>query len=166
MGGQGAGHARLPLVGASASMPRMPLFDPPVVPALLWPIEATWPKRRARTLLKQFQERWPELSYDVDLAVDVVNAQAFLDQGVRRIHLYGGLVRHRHVGRAGLVVTLAHETGHHLGGPPYHDSYRWLSSEAQANRWAQTVGLVSLFGSVAAQRIWRTGTAQLAGIAS
>ena len=142
----------------------MPLFDPPVAPALLWPIEARWPLRRAQMLLKQFQERWPELSYDIDLAVDVVNAQAFLDQGLRRIHLYGGLVRHRNVGRAGLAVTLAHETGHHLGGPPYHDTYRWLSSEAQADQWAQTIGLVSLFGKFAAQRIWKTGTAQLSSI--
>ena len=87
----------------------MPLFDEPVDRHLLWPLTSAWPRRRARTILKQFQTRWPELTYDMDLAVELANAQAFLDQGVRRIRLYGGLVRHRRIGAAGLAVALAHE---------------------------------------------------------
>jgi hypothetical protein len=142
----------------------MPLFDEPVDRHLLWPLKSAWPRRRARNILKQFQTRWPELIYDMDLAVELANAQAFLDQGVRRIRLYGGLVRHRRIGAAGLAVTLAHETGHHLGGPPSLAFYKWLSSEERADEWARTVGLVAVFGGDASDRIWSRGRRELARV--
>jgi hypothetical protein len=142
----------------------MPLFDEPVDRHLLWPLTSAWPRRRARTILKQFQTRWPELTYDMDLAVELANAQAFLDQGVRRIRLYGGLVRHRRIGAAGLAVALAHETGHHLGGPPPLAFYKWLSSEERADEWARTVGLVAVFGGDVSDRIWSRGRTELARV--
>lgn len=97
----------------------------------------------------------------MDLSVDLANAQAFLDGGVKRVRLFGGLVRHRRIGSAGLAVALAHETGHHLGGPPFHFAYRWLSSEEQADKWALAVGLRELFGERGAERTWRIGKSQL-----
>ncbi len=140
----------------------MPLFDKPVDHHLLWPLKSGWPRRRARKILKRFQTRWPELTYDMDLAVELANAQAFLDQDVRRIQLYGGLVRHRRIGTAGLAVALAHETGHHLGGPPSLAFYKWLSSEDRADEWARTVGLVEVFGRDASDRVWNRGRTELA----
>ena len=57
----------------------MPIFDAPVDRRLLWPLQAPWPRRRARVLIRRFQVRWPELVYDMDLEVELANAQAFLE---------------------------------------------------------------------------------------
>lgn len=139
----------------------MPLFDAPVPRRLLWPIDAPWPKRRARNLLKKFQSCFPQIAYDMKLDVELANAQAFLDGGVKRVRLYGGLVRHRKIGSAGLAIALAHETGHHLGGAPYLQYYRWLSSEERATAWAMDIGLTSVFGTRPAVRFREDGLQQL-----
>lgn len=97
----------------------------------------------------------------MDLGVNLANAQAFLDAGKKRVRLYGGLVRHRKIGSAGLALALSHETGHYLGGAPYLEYYHWLSSEERATEWAVTVGLPSVFGSRRAPRIGREGFSQL-----
>ena len=102
----------------------------------------------------------------MDLEVELANAQAFLDGGLRRVRLYGGLVRHKRITLAGLAVVLAHETGHHLGGTPHLQYYRWLSSEERANEWAKTVGLQVVFGRVTAGIIWTRGTKELKKIGS
>jgi hypothetical protein len=144
----------------------MPVFDKPVDRRLLWPVNAPWPRRRARAVIQRFAIAWPELVYDMNLEVELANAQAFLDErNVRRVRLYGGLVRHRRIGTAGLIVALAHETGHHLGGAPTLTSLWWLSSEARADEWACTVGLPALLGE-AAEGVLKRGKAQLAALAS
>lgn len=112
-------------------------------------------------MIKRFQACFPELTYDMDLCVNLANAQAFLDAGKKRVRLYGGLVRHRKIGAAGLALTLSHETGHHLGGAPHLEYYHWLSSEERATEWAVTVGLPSVFGSRRATQIGREGFSQL-----
>jgi hypothetical protein len=141
----------------------MPLFDDPVPRRLLWPIEAPAPRRRAQRLLRRFRAGFPDLVYDMDLAVELANAQAFLLGGQRHVRLYGGLARHRRVGHAALALALAHETGHHLAGPPFHPYYRWLSSEERATEWALSVGLPHVFGE-ATRRIGERGLAELAAI--
>ncbi|OFX00753.1 MAG: hypothetical protein A3D94_17515 [Alphaproteobacteria bacterium RIFCSPHIGHO2_12_FULL_66_14] len=100
----------------------------------------------------------------MDLGVELANAQAFLHLGARHVRLYGGLVRHRKIGSAGLAVALAHETGHHLGGSPRLPFYKWLSSETRADAWAMTVGLNQIFGHDPADRIWKRGRAELDAI--
>ncbi len=100
----------------------------------------------------------------MDLAVELANAQAFLDDGGKRVRLYGGLVRHRKVGSAGLAVALAHETGHHLGGAPYLQYCRWLSSEARATEWGMTVGLQKVFGRRLSAPLAKRGVDQLRSI--
>ena len=100
----------------------------------------------------------------MDLNVPLANAQAFLEGKKRRVRLFGGLVRHRRIGAAGLAVVLAHETGHHLGGAPYAPYYRWLSTEERATDWAVTVGLQQIFGPRAALKIGRHGCHQLEAI--
>jgi hypothetical protein len=141
----------------------VPLFDDPIPRRLLWPIEAPEPKRRAQRLLRRFRARFPQLVYDMDLAVELANAQALMLRGKRHVRLYGGLARHRRLGSAALALALAHETGHHLGGPPLHPYYRWLSSEARATEWALSVGLPDVFGEDAAE-IGEQGLAELASI--
>jgi hypothetical protein len=142
----------------------VPLFDTSVPRRLLWPINAPWPRRRARTLLRKFRSCFPAIDYDMDLAVELANAQAFLDGHKKRVRLYGGLVRHRKIGSAALAVVLAHETGHHLGGPPYLQFYRWLSSEERATEWALTVGLQIVFGHRPAADIAKRGVDQMRSI--
>ena len=97
----------------------------------------------------------------MDLGVELANAQAFLEGGKKRVRLYGGLVRHRRIGAAGLAFALAHETGHHLGGPPYLQYYRWLSSEERATEWARSVGLHKVFGKASAMRVTERGLQEL-----
>jgi hypothetical protein len=159
------GLNRLRMTSRSANISEMPIFDEPARAMSLWPRSARWPIRRARAVLRRFQAQWPGLSYDLDLSVSLVNAQAFLDGDVRRVRLFGGLVRHRKVRSAGLVVALAHETGHHLGGPPFHEYYKWLSTEDRANEWAQTVGLPAVLGSNS-DRVWVRGVENMKSISS
>ncbi len=142
----------------------MPLFDAFVSPRLLWPENAPWPRRRARNLLKRFAVSFPDIRYDLSPGIRSANAQALLLNGDRVVVLYGGLSRHRRVGSAGLSVALAHETGHHLGGPPFLKYYRWLSSEERATEWARTVGLPCIFGH-ASDGIWRRGFRELSALA-
>jgi Zn-dependent protease with chaperone function len=124
-------------------------------------MHSAWPKRRARILVRRFRECFPELIYEIDLEIRIVNAQATLDGDRRVVRVYGGLVRHRKLNSAGLAVALAHETGHHLGGPPLHRVFRWLSSEERATEWAMTRGLRTVFGRDRADAIAKKGTMNL-----
>ena len=100
----------------------------------------------------------------MDSAIELANAQAFRDDGMMRVRVFGGLVRHRKIRMEGLAVALAHETGHHLGGPPYLQFYRWLSSEERATDWGLTVGLRKVFGEARSESIAKHGTEQLRAI--
>lgn len=100
----------------------------------------------------------------MNLDVHLANAQAFVDGDKKRVRLYGGLVRHRYIGSAGLAVALAHETGHHLGGAPSMKYLHWLSSEDRATEWAITVGLPEIYGSTAARLLSIRGLAELNSI--
>lgn len=90
-----------------------------------------------------------------------MNAQAFISPVGRCVRLYGGLARHRSVGIEGLAFALAHETGHHVGGPPYHPCYLSISSEERANEWASRFGLPTVFGSEVGRRYALRGFQQL-----
>lgn len=127
-------------------------------------MNAPEPKRRALALLKKFQSHFANIQYDMDLGVLLANAQAFRAGKIRHVRLYGGLVRHRQIGSAGLALALAHETGHHLGGAPYLRYLPWLSSEERASEWALTDGLPHVFGVRQAELIARRGAAQLKAI--
>jgi hypothetical protein len=141
----------------------MPLSDRAVPSKLLWPTKAPWPRRRARWVMHRFEACFAAITYDMDLEVGLANAQAFVAQRSRRVRLYGGLVRHRRIGLAGLALVLAHETGHHLAGPPYLAYYPWLSSEERATEWAVTVGLEKVFG-MRARHFAYQGSRQLRAI--
>jgi len=139
----------------------LPIFDDVVPPEHVWPVDARWPIFRAEALLKRFRTKFPDLHYDLFWDTRLMNAQAFIGPRGRCVRLYGGLARHRWVGIEGLAVALAHETGHHLGGPPYHPCYLSISSEERANEWAAESGLPIVFGARVAIRYARQGARQL-----
>lgn len=140
------------------------IFDDLVPKADVWPAESHWPRRRSDALIKRFQEAFPSIHYDLFWETRLLNAQAFIGGRGRCVRLYGGLGRHRNVGIEGLAFALAHETGHHLGGPPRHPFYASLSSERRASEWALTAGLPKVFGSTVGSRYGYHGLAQLAGL--
>jgi len=114
-------------------------------------------RRRVDDLLERFRASFPEIQYDVLWDSRTCNAQAFVSDGRRCVRLYGGLARHRRMTVAGLAWVLAHETGHHLGGAPFHLRFPWISSEDRANSWAATIGLPRVFGGRLAQRYCKLG---------
>ena len=90
-------------------------------------------------LVSVFARCFPSIRYRVLGSVNVVNAQASVAQDGWLVDLLGGLVFHRAIGRDGLIWTLLHETGHHLGKGsrlPWAD----LACECTADRWALTRG--------------------------
>ena len=140
---------------------RLPIFDDVVPPEHVWPVDARWPIHRARALLERFRAKFPNLHYDLLWDTRLMNAQAFLGPKGRHVRLYGGLGRHRQIGIEGLALALAHETGHHLGGPPYHPAYSSISSEERANEWAAEIGLPEVFGDRIGPRYAYRGLLQL-----
>jgi hypothetical protein len=142
----------------------MPIFDELAKPDDLWPEHAYWPRHRADLLLSHFRNGFPNIHYDVLWQTRVVNAQAFHGLKGPSVRLYGGLGRHRRAGKEALALALAHETGHHLGGPPSHPLYKSISSEAQADAWAIKVGLPRLFGPQRTKRVVELGRRQLHSI--
>jgi hypothetical protein len=138
------------------------IFDDLVPNEDVWPAESYWPRRRADALIKRYQDAFPVIHYDLFWETRLLNAQAFICRRGRCVRLYGGLGRHRRIGIEGLAFALAHETGHHLGGPPRHPSYASLSSERRASEWALTAGLPKVFGRTVGQRYGHPGLTQLA----
>jgi hypothetical protein len=119
--------------------------------------------RRRRLMLKLidvFSSAFPEILYELIWSSPSINAQAwrFGNQGYVRI--YGGLARQLNLTTNGLALVLAHETGHHLGGPPYDPALPWLSWQGQADYWAAAVGMPNVFGARASQ-MTRRGAAEL-----
>jgi hypothetical protein len=94
----------------------------------------------------------------------LMNAQAYIGPMGRSVRLYGGLARHRRVGVEGIAFAIAHETGHHLGGPPHHEFYTSISSEERADEWAEETGLPVVFGDAVARRFASHGVVQLATV--
>jgi hypothetical protein len=114
-------------------------------------------RRRVEGVLKRFRTFFPHIEYDVLWDSRTCNAQAFVSDGARCVRLYGGLARHRKLSVAGVAWVVAHETGHHLAGSPFHSHFPWISSEEQADSWAAAVGLPRVYGSRLARRYCKLG---------
>jgi hypothetical protein len=120
-----------------------------------WPIESeqaaakTDQRRRrlAEVIIARFAQVFPQITYTLIWDSLLINAQAWRLGEQRSVYLYGGLVRHTVISRAGLALALAHETGHHLGGEPYDPVMTWMTSEEQSDHWAAVSCMPRLFGS-------------------
>jgi hypothetical protein len=133
------------------------LWDLVKMSFLWWPAEETQcglrfrqrRKRIALDLIEKFQRAFPEIAYDLLWESASINAQAWRLGSSRYVRLYGGIVRHRAISKPGLAVTLAHETGHHLGGLPRDPAMRWMTWQGQADYWAARTAMPLVFGSQA-----------------
>jgi hypothetical protein len=103
-------------------------------------------KQTAVCLLDRFGEAFPEITYELFWESATVNAQAWRLGPDRYVRVYGGLVRHRAITKYGMALMLAHETGHHLGGPPYDPAMPWLTWQGQADHWAARIAMPIIWG--------------------
>jgi len=103
----------------------MSFFDGPIENCR--PSRLGYTRRRniASCLVELFARTFPQVSYRLVWESRHINAQAWRLGEARNVSLYGGLVRHPVITRAGLAVALAHETGHHLGGEPRDPDMTW-----------------------------------------
>jgi hypothetical protein len=136
-----------------------------------WPTESqqlgkrTYQRRKvtAHGLVDQFAKAFSEIQYDLLWDTPTANAQAWRLGNVLRVTVYGGLARHPAITACGLALVLAHETGHHLGGPPLDPDLRWPTWQGQADYWAATIGMPKVFGR-AASRLTLRGAKQIAAL--
>jgi hypothetical protein len=135
---------------------------------LNWPVEEVDLSQRTRQrrkrvalgLMDQFGKAFPEITYQLIWQSVTINSQAWSLGSERYVRVYGGLVRHPKMTRPGLALMLAHETGHHLGGPPYDPDMPWISWQGQADYWAASVGMKKVFG-LQSQSMTKRGARQV-----
>jgi Zn-dependent protease with chaperone function len=106
--------------------------------------------RTAEDVTGRFVSAFPDIQFDIHWESQSLNAQAYRLGERRCVALFGGLVRHVGLDAEGLAIAIAHEVGHHEGGPPFHRFYPWLSNERRADEWAFEAGLPKVFGTQAA----------------
>jgi hypothetical protein len=103
-------------------------------------------RKIALNLLDRFSKVFPEITYELLWESASVNAQAWRLGSALYVRVYGGLVRHKAISKYGLALMLAHETGHHLGGPPYDPAMPWLTWQGQADYWAARIAMPKIWG--------------------
>ena len=136
-----------------------------------WPVEhhlsseQTRRRRKATALriLNQFVETFVGIEYDLLWDNPTINAQAWYFAERRHVTVCGGLVRHPAMTASGIALMLAHETGHHLGGPPLDPDLRWLTWQGQADYWAAKEGMPKVFGHYARRHTLR-GAREIAAL--
>ena len=115
------------------------------LPDAVWESVPREQKRRdCADILADFALSFPSLSYRPIFDTSLINAQAVTTAAGRYINVYGGLVFHPSIGKDSLVVTLLHETGHHLSGGLRSPINRTIACECEADHWAITEGAALL----------------------
>ena len=103
-------------------------------------------KKVAESLLVRFAQAFPEITYELFWESPTINAQAWRLGSARYVRVYGGLVCHQAITKYGLALMLAHETGHHLGGPPCDPAMPWMTWQGQADYWAASIAMPIIWG--------------------
>jgi hypothetical protein len=88
-------------------------------------------------LVELYRAFYPDVIYQIDWYNDTVNAYAWVDNGQRYVALLGGLIRSAALELEGIGLVLAHELGHHYGGPPAYPG--GLSCEGQADFYGANI---------------------------
>jgi hypothetical protein len=120
-------------------------------------------RRVAVELIELFAAAFPGITYRLVWDSPIINAQAWRLGEARNVYLYGGLVRHPKIGKEGLALSLAHETGHHLGGEPRDPDMTWMTWQGQADYWAARTGMPTVFGA-SARRFTLRGARQIGAL--
>lgn len=136
-----------------------------------WPVEQhalserTRRRRKATALriIESFAATFVDVEYDLLWENPTINAQAWLSADGRHVTVCGGLVRHPLITGSGVALMLAHETGHHLGGPPFDPDLRYLTWQGQADYWAARQGMPRVFGPNARRLTFR-GAGEIAAL--
>jgi hypothetical protein len=110
--------------------------------------------------MRRFAETFVGIEYDLLWENPTINAQAWRLAEERHVTVCGGLVRHPAVTASGIALMLAHETGHHLGGPPFDPDLRYLTWQGQADYWAAKEGMRRVFG-LDARRLTLRGAGEI-----
>jgi hypothetical protein len=136
-----------------------------------WPLEhhvlSKQSRRRRRAtavwVMRRFEEAFVGIEYDLLWEDPTINAQAWRFAEERHVTVCGGLVRHPAITASGIALMLAHETGHHLGGPPLDPDLRYLTWQGQADYWAAKEGMPRVFGH-GARRLTLRGAGEIAAL--
>jgi hypothetical protein len=136
-----------------------------------WPVEHHASSERARRrrravalrIMSRFAQTFVGIEYDLLWENPTINAQAWILGQDRHVTVCGGLVRHPAITVYGVSLMLAHETGHHLAGPPFDPDLRFLSWQGQADYWAAKEGMPRVFGN-GARRLTLRGAREIAAL--
>jgi hypothetical protein len=85
-------------------------------------------------------ELFPEIEFRIEEALSSFQAQAYVFGGHQTVSLLGGLAFHMHLQKDGILLTILHEIGHHVGPGPRLTRTDILSCDCAADRWAVTEG--------------------------
>jgi hypothetical protein len=92
------------------------------------------------SLLNDFQNAFPDLTFELGLDFPIINAQALALADKRVVKIYGGLALHPKLGAESLTFITLHEAGHHLARGCRSKRDRSLACECASDYWAVTVG--------------------------
>jgi hypothetical protein len=128
---------------------------------MLAPLDNTLPYEMALYLADHFKVYYPSVKFNVDWTDARVNAFAFIQGGVKNVTICGGLLRHHYIKLEGASLVLAHELGHHFGGPPIYtgQGLTRASCEGQSDYWGALVAMRRVwFGQYAVESIDKGAT--------
>lgn len=120
-------------------------------PDSLWPMTDAVSREMVDAIVERFRAAYPDVVYHIDWEDETANAYAWRANGQRHVQLLGGLIRHRALFTEGIGLVLAHELGHHYGGPPTYSS--GLSCEGQADYWGAGTAMRGTWGDAYAAQM-------------
>lgn len=140
----------------TADPPGAVYFIPPGLDSsavMLFALDYTIPYEMAEYLNQHFKTFYPQIEYRIAWTDDRVNAFASREGNKWVVTLLGGLIRHPYMQLEGVGLVLAHEIGHHLGGPPHYGG-TWASCEGQADYWGARIAMRKVwFGQYAIEQL-------------
>jgi hypothetical protein len=92
------------------------------------------------SLIADFSRAFPCISFELELEIKLINAQAIRTVDSRYVKIYGGLGMHPKLGPNSITFVTLHEVGHHLSNGRCSGYYDVLACECASDLWAVTDG--------------------------